>query len=233
MDSSGGRSGGKFHKGKKSGKQPNFQISIGPKIIKKPMNIAGFQPRSRSKTLWISNPARLSREEMLAALQTQCSEPFNITEYLVNKDSILFTIDSDRALNALLRLSKKALVKGQYITISKTMKRPPGMRQCLKKETVESIERALGKRFNEGEQMLVLSELISDPELALMCPGHNVSPAFWDAAADVIARYCPNLGLLDLSSNNISTLHPLRRLFECCPHVTRLALSNNQLKVRL
>lgn len=212
--------------------RPNHPLS---RLHSRGAHVGGGGPgrESLSNTLWISNPANLPKEDIIVALQSQCSEPFTVTEYLVNKGSVLFTLSAQdtRAVNAILKLSRKLLLKGQPVTVTRTNSRPAGMRPCLAPEARTALEKILGSRFNGGENALLLSNLVPDLVSAgLVGVAGSIPPAVWDSMASVVAENCPAIVALDLRQNGIATLGVLRMLLEKCPQVAAVELSSNALK---
>eukprot|EP00047_Mylnosiga_fluctuans_P018027 m.66325 g.66325 ORF g.66325 m.66325 type:complete len:572 (-) comp7394_c0_seq2:151-1866(-) len=180
----------------------------------------------------VSNPANVGKDEMLLALQTQSGENFTVTEYAVTKTAMAFTFaaENSRALNNLIRLSKKLLIKGKPVTITIAHNRPSNMRPNLKPEVMHALGEVLGQRFNQAENTLVLSSLCQDPIVLNLCPSGVITPTIWDAVSIVIHENCSSIARLDLSSNKIVSLTQLSSVFDKCTALEALSLANNELK---
>lgn len=62
----------------------------------------------------------------------------------------------------------------------------------------------------------------------IVTPRNN--PAFCRALVKMAQSNCANAVTLDLSSNGIKTLAPIRGLADAMPHIQRLSLAGNELK---
>lgn len=88
-------------------------------------------------------------------------------------------------------------------------------------------------RWNAAENLLDLSGLL-DASLASVptIPQGWANVQFCNAIGKLIETYCSTMLSLNLSSNGISNLHPLRHIAKKSAGVLRLDLSKNAIKVR-
>ena len=88
-------------------------------------------------------------------------------------------------------------------------------------------------RWNAAENLLDLSGLLADASLASVptIPQGWANVQFCNAIGKLIETHCSTMLSLNLSSNGISNLHPLRHIAKKSAGVLRLDLSNNTIKV--
>lgn len=125
--------------------------------------------------------------------------------------------------------SKISKIKG--IAAAKGKGPSGGKGKPLSTEQLKTLEEAMAPRWNAAAQLLDLQGFVNDPLLASAGITMEWSNQMYcNAVAKIISAHCTNMAALDLSSNKISSLHPLAKIAQASKGIVRLNLMSNSLK---
>ena len=184
-----------------------------------------------------------NRDWLFKRLESSANVPIvtvavNVHTY---KENLIFFVNEESVASALISVSNTITTKdGTKIFISVRPSPPPKygkdkekfsniQERELSQEQMEVLRSFLGSRFDPETIKLDLSNMYFDKILR----GGNIEGKIFNLMEPIlklIHDICPQLKILDLSNNRVSSLRIIENLSEMCPDLEELDLSKNVIR---
>ena len=195
-----------------------------------------------SDTNWwkivIPDGTKHNKDWLFKKVESIANVPIEAVNLHTYKENLIFFINEKSVANAISSVSNTITTKdGTKIFISVRPSPPPKygndkekfsnmQERELSQEQMEVLKKFLGSRFDPETIKLDLSNMYFDKILR----GGNIEGKIFKLMGPIlklIHDICPQLKILDLSNNRVSSLRIIENLSEMCPDLEELDLSKN------